>query len=116
MNRKAPIYNENLDFVRTIPFGFVMHYEGVSNFTGKGCAHSVSHPLSELPEDTDIPWWRVVGKQGKYGILRTSGDRRIKQRELLEAEGVVFDKSTKDCRFVLDDYRYRPPMPEPLAA
>lgn len=111
--KKAPVYSAHEDLILTIPFGFVMHYEGVSGFTREGIARNVASCLSKLPEDTNVPWWRVVGKQGEYGILRTSGDRARKQRELLEGEGVVFDRQG---RFVFNNYRYRPPTRERLAA
>lgn len=113
--KKAPIYGKCLDITRTIPFGLIMLYMDVAKCAGSNCAHTASHPLSELPEDSDVPWWRVVGKHrdGKHAVLLTTGDRRAKQRELLEAEGVGLDD---DDRFILEDYRYRPVTLRWLAA
>ena len=112
-NQKAPIYGDYLDLTRTIPCGCVMHYKGISDFVGEGIARNVGIHLSKLPQGTNIPWWRVVGKQGRYGILRTRGDRAVEQRELLEAEGVVFDEKG---RFAFENYRHYPTPPEVLAA
>ncbi len=40
---------------------------------------------------SDIPWWRVVNAQGKISTRPNAA----RQRELLEAEGVVFDAREK---------------------
>jgi methylated-DNA-protein-cysteine methyltransferase-like protein len=40
--------------------------------------------------DDDIPWQRVINSQGKISLPDETG---IKQRSLLEAEGVKFSKS-----------------------
>ena len=42
---------------------------------------------------TGVPWQRVIGAQGKISLKPGSGGTR--QRELLEAEGVVFDERDK---------------------
>ncbi len=39
----------------------------------------------------DVPWWRVVGKDGKLPISKRNPNLAREQRELLEAEGVAFD-------------------------
>lgn len=49
----------------------------------------VGGAMAKCPDD--IPWWRVVNAQGK--ISKRPGASR--QRELLEAEGVVFDERQK---------------------
>lgn len=48
-------------------------------------ARWVGGAMAACPDD--VPWWRVVNAQGK--ISPRPGAAR--QRELLEAEGVVFD-------------------------
>ena len=41
-----------------------------------------------------LPWHRVINAQGKVSI-RTGNDHHLKQRTLLEAEGVRFDEQGK---------------------
>ena len=52
-------------------------------------ARWVGGAMAKCPED--VPWWRVINAQGK--VSARPGAQR--QRELLEAEGVVFDKREK---------------------
>lgn len=47
----------------------------------------VGGAMAACPED--VPWQRVVNAQGKSS-LKSGGD--MQQRELLEAEGVIFDE------------------------
>ncbi len=46
----------------------------------------VGGAMASCPEG--VPWQRVVNAQGKISL---SGSSQVHQRELLEAEGVVFD-------------------------
>jgi len=49
----------------------------------------VGTALRRIP-DGSVPWQRVINSQGKISLSGTNGDR---QRQLLEAEGIVFDAS-----------------------
>jgi alkylated DNA nucleotide flippase Atl1 len=42
-----------------------------------------------LPGEDDVPWWRVVNRQGVLTIPPELGLRAL-QRTLLESEGVAF--------------------------
>lgn len=42
------------------------------------------------PHGQDIPWQRVINSKGEIS-LRSGGDSHIRQKALLEAEGVEFD-------------------------
>jgi len=86
--------------VRQIPHGKVSSYgriaamlpppEGVKPETYFAFgARWVGGAMAKAP--ADLPWWRVVNAQGKIS-LRPNAAR---QRELLEAEGVVFDARGK---------------------
>jgi methylated-DNA-protein-cysteine methyltransferase-like protein len=46
--------------------------------------------MAALPSGHDVPWQRVINSQGKVSSRRNS-DGDIIQRQLLEAEGVLFD-------------------------
>jgi hypothetical protein len=48
--------------------------------------------MRKVPEGQSIPWQRVINSQGKISLPNGAGQR---QRALLEAEGVIFDKSGK---------------------
>ena len=88
------------EIVRQIPAGKVSSYgriaamimppsaEKVKNYRAFG-ARWVGGAMAKCPDD--IPWWRVINAQGKIS-QRPSAPR---QRELLEAEGVLFDESGK---------------------
>ncbi len=38
----------------------------------------------------DVPWQRVVGAEGRLPIARLSSELKVRQRDLLAAEGVCF--------------------------
>ena len=72
--------------VEHIPAGKVASYGDVAAIVGGGCdASTVGFALNEMPEDRpNIPWQRVINREG--GI----STRGLRQRQLLEAEGVDF--------------------------
>lgn len=86
----------NLKFfavIHQIPVGKVTTYGDVAHFSGlTGYARQVGRALKNLPNDSALPWHRVVNSQG--GISLT-GDRLIKQKQRLMEEGVEFRKNGK---------------------
>lgn len=79
------------ELVRRIPPGRVVSYGGVAALLGHPrAARGVGSALCALPEDTDVPWWRVVNRNGEISITCADHSARL-QRVLLEAEGVEFD-------------------------
>jgi len=48
----------------------------------------VGGAMAACPDD--VPWQRVINSQGKISLRR--GDGQTHQRELLEAEGIIFDE------------------------
>jgi len=87
--------------VRLIPPGKVATYGQIARMLeAPHAARTVGWAMASSTDD-DVPWQRVVNAQG-----RISGARRVElglQRELLEAEGVVFDE---DGRIDLDVYQW----------
>ncbi len=90
--------------VRLVPEGRIVSYGGVAALLGRPrAARGVGRALSELPADTDVPWWRVVNRDGRISLPggAKSDDRRhtnrsssgpgAVQRALLEREGVVLN-------------------------
>lgn len=65
----------------------------------------VGGAMAACPDD--VPWQRVVNSQGKISLRRGGG--HLRQRELLEAEGVKFDQKE---RIDLDRYGWSGPSEE----
>jgi methylated-DNA-protein-cysteine methyltransferase-like protein len=85
--------------VREIPGGRVMTYGGIAALIPPPAgvdwdaydhikARWVGYALADCPES--LPWQRVVNAQGRVSIRPGHGPHL--QRNLLEAEGVIFDE------------------------
>jgi len=93
-NRTEPaggFYHDVYDLVARIPRGRVSTYGRIAAMTPvpRG-ARGVGWALAGLSAEQAqvVPWWRVINVAG-----RISNERHAAlQRELLEAEGVVFDE------------------------
>ena len=94
--------------VGRIPRGRVATYGQVAELAGlKGHARQVGYALHNLPEDSSVPWQRVVNAAGRVSPRAWSGSE-VRQQILLEEEGVVFDSSG---RLDLRKYRWRGTLP-----
>jgi methylated-DNA-protein-cysteine methyltransferase-like protein len=93
------IFNATVwEIVRLIPPGCVASYGQIANvvlikldlpiqnYRALG-ARWVGSAMSACPKD--VPWQRVINAQGKISLPPAQGGNL--QRQLLEAEGVVFD-------------------------
>lgn len=87
----VPLYQRIYAVVRQIPPGRVATYGEVARIVGGCTARVVGYAMAALSYDTDVPWHRVLNRQGKIS-LRTSGNGSSDQRRLLEAEGVCFNQ------------------------
>jgi len=77
--------------VRGIPGGRVMSYGDIAVLLGRPrSARGVGWALAALPDDTDVPWWRVVNRNGEI-TSPSVHHLASRQRALLEVEGVAFD-------------------------
>ena len=76
-----------------IPEGKVVTYGQLAELAGKPkAARWVGQMLKKLPDDTSLPWYRVINAQGKISFPLNSEAANI-QAEKLRAEGVqVNDK------------------------
>lgn len=87
-----------------IPPGRVATYGQIARLAGlPGLARQVGYALHDLPEDTEVPWHRVVNAAGEISLRRAGG--ASEQRQRLEGEGVVFSASG---RIVLADFGWQP--------
>ena len=76
--------------VSLIPAGRITSYGEIAKQAGyKNHARYVGTLLKQLPEDTRLPWHRVVNAKGEIAFAKNSPAYE-KQRALLEAEGVIF--------------------------
>lgn len=76
--------------VARIPAGRVATYGQVAALAGfAGNARQVGYALAALPEESGVPWQRVINARGEVSLRREPG-REGFQRHLLEEEGVQF--------------------------
>ncbi|MDF7680362.1 MGMT family protein [Enterobacteriaceae bacterium ESL0689] len=86
--------------VAAIPQGYVTTYGDIALLAGSPrAARQVGGVLSRLPEDSSLPWYRVVNRHGDISL---SGADRQRQREALLAEGIQVSGSGH-----IDLQRYR---------
>lgn len=89
--------------VKSIPYGRVMTYGTIANILGNlKSARQVGYALHVNPDPENIPCYRVVNRFGEVSKAFAFGGEN-RQKELLEKEGVIFDKKgrVKPCFFVL---------------
>jgi methylated-DNA-protein-cysteine methyltransferase related protein len=94
------------DVIRRIPRGRLATYGQVARIAGfAGQARLVGYALSSLPEDSGVPWHRVVNAKGRISPRRDGSPFASIQRHLLEREKVFFD--ARDS-IPLARFRWRP--------
>ena len=102
---RPSFYDVVWEIVRAVPPGTVVTYGQVALIAGSpAAARATGYALSNLPSDTDVPWWRVINASGGIS-LRGRGSNADLQRALLAREGVVFDEHD---RVDLKRYRWWP--------
>jgi len=97
-------YDWIYDVVRRIPRGRVATYGQIADLAGiSGQPRRVGYALSALPEDSAVPWHRVVNSKGAISTRSNRSVERL-QRRLLEREGVVFGR---DAKVSLERYQWK---------
>jgi methylated-DNA-protein-cysteine methyltransferase related protein len=87
--RKGRLFARIYAVVRRVPCGRVASYGLIARLVGPGCgARTVGYALAATPEDVDLPWQRIVNREGRVSLPGPGGEI---QRALLAAEGLVFD-------------------------
>lgn len=86
------------DTVRQIPEGRVASYGQIAELAGnRRWARVVGYALHAIPEGSDIPWHRVVKKDGEvFGGAKSPGGKY--QIKLLKDEGVGFSDGRADMK------------------
>jgi methylated-DNA-protein-cysteine methyltransferase-like protein len=81
-----------------VPSGKVVSYAQLAQLAGLGrAARWVGHTLSQLPEDTKLPWHRVLGASGRLSLSADSPSG-AEQRARLQDEGVPILNQRVDMR------------------
>lgn len=86
------------DVAKLIPPGRVATYGQVALWAGlPGHARLAGYALFNLPRELhmQVPWQRVINAQGRISYSEARQGHDHQQRELLEAEGVVFSDKGK---------------------
>jgi methylated-DNA-protein-cysteine methyltransferase related protein len=85
-------YEEVYRLTRLIPPGRLTNYGTIAALAGQPlAARAVGYALRALPEDSDVPWQRVINVKGHIPLKSRHPHETDLQRALLEREGVVFD-------------------------
>jgi methylated-DNA-protein-cysteine methyltransferase-like protein len=87
---KTSVYERIYGVVRRIPQGKVATYGQVAKRVGRCTPRMVGYAMAALSGRTEIPWQRVINFKGEIS-QRRHGDGSLRQRILLEAEGIHFD-------------------------
>jgi len=85
----ASLYSRIYAAVRKIPKGRVSTYGRIARLVSAPGPRVVGYAMAALTPGSSVPWQRVVNHKGEIS-LRKGGDGEIRQRRLLEAEGVQF--------------------------
>jgi methylated-DNA-protein-cysteine methyltransferase-like protein len=97
------LYSRIYAIVNHIPLGKVATYGQIASLAGMpGHARQVGYALHNLPDGSEVPWQRVINREGRISH-RAHPQAEYLQRALLEAEGVVFDQ---EGRIALEKYRW----------
>lgn len=104
-SRRKPTISRKKTYalVCRVPYGRVVSYGKVAQVLGNPLAAQGVRSALRALFPTDVPWWRVVKKDGAVSAPRPDTGGRS-QRDRLEGEGVKFDASGK----VLADFWWDP--------
>ncbi|MGH7668975.1 MAG: MGMT family protein [Gemmatimonadaceae bacterium] len=92
--------------VRKIPRGRVATYGQVARVAGlPGGARQVGYAMAALRDGVRVPWHRVINAQGAVSMRRAGPGAGVRQRQLLEGEGVEFNRRG---RVSLEFYGWEP--------
>ena len=91
-----------MKLAQDVPRGRVISYGAL----GKRCEPPISgyicgRVMAQVLDD--VPWWRVVGKEGNLPISKRGPRHAERQRELLSEEGVEFDEDGRVLRAFFED-------------
>ena len=88
--REASVYTRIYAITGQIPRGRLASYGQIAAIEGRCTARMVGYAMAAAGARA-IPWQRVINSRGTISERRHGGGTS-RQRRLLEAEGVVFDR------------------------
>lgn len=99
-----------VEAIRDIPRGKVASYGQIADIAGvpRG-ARQVGYTLRQLPDDHDLPWYRVVQSSGHIAFERGSPQFE-EQRDRLIMDGVIVNAGRVD----MARFRWQPDLDELL--
>lgn len=89
--REATRYERIYALIGQIPAGRVATYGQLAVLEGNSTARMVGYALAAIPGGLDLPWQRVINARGEISE-RSGGGGTQPQRNLLEREGVLFNR------------------------
>jgi methylated-DNA-protein-cysteine methyltransferase-like protein len=91
---KKTFYQRVVDIIKKIPHGKVATYGQVARYAGNPqAARQVAYILHASSGKENLPWHRVINSKGSISLKPRRGYEL--QKQLLEKEGVVFNRD--DC-------------------
>lgn len=89
--------------IHQIPVGKVSTYGAIAQMAGyPGYARHVGKALSQLPQESQLPWYRVINSQGRISL---QGESFHRQQQRLVAEGIEVSETGK---ISLKKYQWQP--------
>jgi methylated-DNA-protein-cysteine methyltransferase-like protein len=105
----SPFTQRIIQAIRSIPAGRVSTYGRVAALAGnRRGARQVARVLHASSRTENLPWHRVVNREGGISLGKMQG--YDEQKRLLLSEGVRFDEADR-----IDLERFGWPPPEPMA-
>ena len=100
----SELYRKIWEISLQIPKGTVATYGQIAKLAGLGKnARIIGYALNKLPENSNVPWHRIINAQGKISLRKGSASHKI-QKILLEKEGIIFENEKID----LNRYGWKP--------
>tara|TARA_B100000809_G_scaffold122147_1_gene120216 strand:+ start:69 stop:380 length:312 start_codon:yes stop_codon:yes gene_type:complete len=93
-HKSSTVFTKIYGIVNSIPYGQVATYGQIAQMVPISNARVVGFALASLKQsDKNIPWHRVINRDGK--ISNRHQEDMMLQKELLMSEGVEFDERGK---------------------
>jgi methylated-DNA-protein-cysteine methyltransferase-like protein len=100
MNAEEKLYQ----VLMSVPFGKVVTYGQLAELAERPRgARWAGRTLKNLPNDTRLPWYKVINAQGKISFPEDS-EAWQRQRDKLAEEGILLHNG----RIRLKDYQWQP--------
>ncbi len=90
ITKEISVYEKIYNVVRQIPRGKVSTYGQIAKIVDRCTPRMVGYAMAALRGRADVPWQRVINSKGEVST-RSRGDGALRQRKLLEKEGIRFD-------------------------